>query len=156
MKTKSLAVLIISVAALGLNSCSKSSYDTGTAQPVLKLTSVTYPLSSVTDPAISGTATLQKINNQAKLTIELSGTMADHMYPAHIHFNSVAIGGGIAISLSDINGSSGKSVTIINSLDNGTPITYEQLLNFNGYINVHLSATQLGVIVAQGNIGSNF
>jgi hypothetical protein len=36
-----------------------------------------------------------------------------------------------------------KSTTTFKTLDNGTAITYQQLLNFDGYINVHLSATNL-------------
>jgi hypothetical protein len=47
------------------------------------------------------------------------------------------------------------SRTQVDSLDDGTAITYAALLTFDGYINVHLSAQQLGVIVAQGNIGTN-
>jgi hypothetical protein len=38
-----------------------------------------------------------------------------------------------------VNGSSGKSKTLVTQLDNGQPISYEQLLNFDGYVNVHLS-----------------
>jgi hypothetical protein len=33
------------------------------------------------------------------------------------------------------------------TLDNGTAITYQQLLNFDGYINVHLSATNLATLL---------
>ena len=47
------------------------------------------------------------------------------------------------------------SMTQVEALDNGTAITYDEILTFDGYINVHLSATQLSTIVAQGNIGSN-
>jgi hypothetical protein len=34
-------------------------------------------------------------------------------------------------------------------------ITYQELLNFDGYINVHLSASSLATLVAQGDIGQN-
>jgi hypothetical protein len=47
------------------------------------------------------------------------------------------------------------SMTNIMMLDDDTPISYEDLLTYNGYINVHLSMEQLATIVAQGNIGSN-
>jgi hypothetical protein len=140
-------------------SCSKeatTATNPQTHSPQMKVVSTTYPLASVSDPNISGTATFQQINNQTKITIQFSGTTPGQMYPAHIHHNSVAIGGGIAVSLNDVNGSSGRSVTIVSAMNNNTPLTYQDLLNFNGYINVHLSATQLSTIVAQGNIGSNF
>ena len=51
--------------------------------------------------------------------------------------------------------STGKSVTSANALKDGTAVTYESLLNYNGHINVHLSPTQLATRIAQGNIGSN-
>jgi hypothetical protein len=54
-----------------------------------------------------------------------------------------------------VDGASGMSMTNIMMLDDDTPITYEELLTFDGYINVHLSMQELATIVAQGNIGSN-
>lgn len=115
----------------------------------------TYQLKSVAVPSISGTVTFEKKNKATLVSIELTGTPNGGEHPAHIHFNSAAEGGGIAVSLDPVNGSSGKSKTLVTELDNGTPISYEQLLNFDGYVNVHLSASQLNVIVAQGDIGGN-
>ncbi|MGI8892495.1 MAG: CHRD domain-containing protein [Bacteroidia bacterium] len=115
-----------------------------------------YPLMSVSDPAISGYVSFQKAGPNTKVTIVLDGTMPGGDHPAHIHFNSAAQGGGIAISLKNVNGGSGRSTTIVNMLDNGTSVTYEDLLNFNGYVNVHLSPTNLATLIAQGDIGSNF
>ena len=48
------------------------------------------------------------------------------------------------------------SATQIEQLDDETSVTYDEILTFNGYINVHLGAgADLATIVAQGNIGSN-
>ena len=119
--------------------------------------STTYPLNSVSDPDISGTVTFQKVgNDRTKVTIILEGTEAGNTHPAHIHFNDIATGGGIAVSLSPVKGASGRSITFVTQEDDGTPLTYEDLLVYDGYVNVHLSATQLSTIVAQGNIGSNY
>ena len=115
-----------------------------------------YPLSSVTDSSISGTVSFQKAGPNTKVTIMLEGTMQDGDHPAHIHFNSAAEGGGIAISLNNVNGASGRSTTIVNMMDSGTAITYEDLLNFDGHVNVHLSPTNLATLIARGDIGSNF
>ena len=118
--------------------------------------STQYELSSVADASISGTATLyQRISGASLLEIELEGTPDDGVHPAHIHLNSAAEGGDIAISLSAVAGASGKSWTHIESDDEGNAITYEELLEFDGYINVHKSANELGVLVAQGDIGGN-
>ena len=115
-----------------------------------------YALHSVLVPTISGTATLHKrLSGASLLELELEGTPADGEHPAHIHANTAAEGGDIAISLSAVAGASGKSWTHIEADDAGTAISYEQLLEFDGYINVHKSIAELDVLVAQGDIGQN-
>jgi Cu/Zn superoxide dismutase len=114
-----------------------------------------YVLKSVAVPSISGTVTFEKKNKSTLISIELTGTPNGGVHPAHIHLNSAVEGGAIAISLDPVNGSSGKSKTLVTQLDNGTSISYEELLNFDGYVNVHLSPSDLATIVAQGDIGGN-
>ena len=115
-----------------------------------------YDLASVSNPAISGTATFKKrVNGTALVALMLMGTPADGVHPSHIHFNTAAEGGDVAISLSSVNGESGMSMTQVGMLNDGTAITYEELLNFDGYINVHVSADDLATLVAQGDIGQN-
>ncbi|WP_223446507.1 CHRD domain-containing protein [Polaribacter litorisediminis] len=105
---------------------------------------------------ISGGATfIENSNGSITAVLHLSGTPDGGSHPAHIHFNTAAEGGGIALSFNPVNGSDGQSVTTFSTLDDGTPITLDELMNFDGYINVHLSADQLGTIVAQGDIGQN-
>lgn len=118
--------------------------------------SKTFTLGSVSDPAISGTATfIENDDNSVTVTIDLSNTTAGNQHPAHIHLNTAAQGGGIAVSLDPIDGDTGESSTTFSQLDNGTAISYNQLLDFDGYINVHLSETDLATLVAQGDIGQN-
>ncbi|MBC8768241.1 CHRD domain-containing protein [Arenibacter sp. BSSL-BM3] len=115
-----------------------------------------YELSSAADANISGTATIYKrVSGASLLEIALEGTPADGEHPAHIHLNSAAEGGDIAISLSPVIGATGKSYTHIEEDDAGTALNYEALLEMDGYINVHRSATELDVLVAQGDIGVN-
>ena len=117
---------------------------------------VTYPLAAVAGSGVSGTATFAERNDGTTLvTLRVTGTPADGNHPAHIHYNSVAEGGAIAISLTNVNGATGISKTSVMVLDNNLPITYEELTTFDGYINVHLSPTDLATLVAQGNIGAN-
>ncbi|HYC83818.1 MAG TPA: CHRD domain-containing protein [Chryseosolibacter sp.] len=119
-------------------------------------TSKTYVLSPVSNPNISGNVTFaERKNGFSLVTISLQGTSAGGNHPAHIHVNDVATTGGIAKSLSNVDGATGKSRTDVRGLDNATAITYAQLLAFNGYVNVHLSAADLATLIAQGNIGSN-
>lgn len=115
-----------------------------------------YALGPVSDPAISGTATFaERVNGFTLVTIALTGTMEGDSHPSHIHNNSAEEGGGIAVDFKPIDGGTGISRTTIRALNNATPITYAELLEFNGYVNVHLSSDNLGTLIAQGNIGSN-
>lgn len=115
-----------------------------------------YVLGEVAGSGVSGTATFAKRKNGTSLvTLALSGTVDGGDHPAHIHNNDAATGGGIAINLVNVNGATGTSATNVGALNSGTAITYEELIGFNGHINVHLSSTQLGTRIAQGNIGSN-
>jgi Cu/Zn superoxide dismutase len=124
--------------------------------PSTELNSKTYNIGTEGNFGVSGTATFIE-NSDATLSIELDlqNTPAGGIHPAHIHINTAAEVGGIALTLEAVNGDTGKSKTTFTNLDNGTAITYQGLLDFNGYINVHLSAAELSVLVAQGDIGQN-
>ena len=121
-----------------------------------ELNSKTYTLGTAGDAGIFGTAKFIE-NSDATLSIEiaLENTVQASTHPAHIHFNTAAQGGDIALSLEAVVGATGKSKTTFTTLNDGTSINYQALLNFNGYINVHQSAQALDVLVAQGDIGQN-
>ncbi len=125
-------------------------------QNALTTNTVTYDLASVSDPSISGTATFTERNNgNTLIDIQLTGTPAGGDHPAHVHENDAATGGGIVISLTNVNGDTGQSLTSVSQLDDGTAVTYNDLIAFDGHINVHLSSDDLATLVAQGDIGSN-
>jgi hypothetical protein len=118
--------------------------------------SKTYTLNKKTDPAISGTATFaERKNGQTLITLSLEGTTDGGDHPAHMHANNAATGGGIVLDLVNVTGATGKSLTSVSALNDQTAITYDQLIDFNGYINVHLSDGNLATLIAQGDIGSN-
>ncbi len=115
-----------------------------------------YELKEMAVPGISGMATFyQRVNGEALAKLDIMNTPADGIHPAHIHFNSAAEGGGIAFSFNPVDGNTGMSYTNVAQLDDGTAFGYGDVENFDGYINVHLSAEALGTIVAQGDIGQN-
>ncbi len=125
-------------------------------QNALTGVSKTYDLNEKAAPGIEGTVTFfERINGEALSLIELINTPEGGIHPAHIHNNSAIEGGGIAISLNPIDGNTGISKTNIDMLDDGSAFSYSDVLVFDGYINVHLSAEELGTIVAQGDIGQN-
>lgn len=136
-----------------LSSCSNDDDNIGT-DPTEE--TKTYELKSVSDPDISGVAVFTKnADNSVTIELDIDGTPSDGVHPAHIHYNTAAETGDIALTLGTVDGATGTSEITVNALDDGTPITYEELLDFDGYINVHLSSTTLETIVAQGDIGQN-
>jgi len=115
-----------------------------------------YPLDPIGGSGVSGNATFTELSDGSiEVMLDLTGTQAGNSHPAHIHFNTAAEGGAIAISLMPVDGGTGNSTTTITELDDGSSITYSELMEFDGYINVHLSADELATIVAQGDIGQN-
>ena len=63
--------------------------------------------------------------------------------------------GGIVLDLNNVDGATGQSITEVDTLNDGTSVSYSELIDFNGYINVHLSSSDLATLVAQGDIGQN-
>ncbi len=125
-------------------------------QNALNGNTTSYPLSDVSDPNISGTALFaERANGTTLVSINLTGTTAGGDHPAHIHENDAATGGDVVLSLTNVNGDNGISVTNVTQWDDGTAVTYQDLIAYGGHLNVHLSAADLATLIAQGNIGSN-
>ncbi len=104
---------------------------------------------------VKGTATFAKVDDTTTtITVELTGTPATGDHPMHIHEGDITPGGGIYIALTNVNGATGMSVTTVTETRAGDPITYEELIAYDGYINVHLSADNLATVVANGEVGA--
>jgi plastocyanin len=135
------------------SSCSK---DDATVPEATVVNSKVYDLGAEGASGISGTATfIEKSDATLSIELVLKNTPQGGSHPAHIHLNTAAEGGNIALTLNSVDGSTGKSTTTFKTLDDGSAINYQALINFDGYINVHLSADKLGTLVAQGDIGQN-
>lgn len=114
-----------------------------------------YALAEIADSGVSGTVTFTKQDDQTTLiVIEVSGTETGNSHPAHIHSGSASTGGPIVVDFTPVDGATGRSETTVTQLNDGTPITYEELIAYNGHVNVHRSAADLAVIT-QGDVGSN-
>jgi hypothetical protein len=151
---KSLVLLLLTTPIL-LMSC--SSEQSGYPEPAVTIVnSKTYALSIASDSGVSGTAKIIEYSDaQIAIELDLNNTPMGGLHPAHVHFNTAAETGGIALSLEPVNGNTGKSTTAVVSFDDGSVANFSSLIDFNGYINIHLSAAELGTIVAQGDIGQN-
>ncbi len=117
---------------------------------------VTYPLGSAAVEEISGTVTFMKRKSDATLVqIQLENTPENGVHPSHIHLNSAVIGGGVIVPLSDVNGTTGIGLTDVTKDKNDIALTYNDLIDYDGHVMVHLSSSEMGTIVAKGDIGSN-
>jgi hypothetical protein len=95
------------------------------------------------------------MNGEALATIMLDGTPAGGMHPAHIHMNTAAESGAIAFTFNPVDGDTGMSMTNVSEFDDDTAFMYSDIMDYDGYVNVHASATDLATLAAQGNIGAN-
>ncbi|MFC6860305.1 CHRD domain-containing protein [Zunongwangia atlantica] len=146
---------VLLFAFLGLVSCSDD--DDANVDPPFEGQTEEYDLGAVGESGVSGTATFdENEDGSVTITLDLEGTTEGAMHPAHIHYNSAAEGGDIAISLEPVDGDTGISETTVSMLDDEeTSISFEDLIDFDGYINVHASADDLETLVAQTDIGGN-
>ncbi|MEJ2004814.1 MAG: CHRD domain-containing protein [Cyclobacteriaceae bacterium] len=156
MKINQISILILLLLSFTfITSCNDDDPD-DPLEPMPTGNTVTYELSERAVDGINGTVTFIE-NDDASTTVEISlnNTPAGGEHPAHIHANTAAEGGPIVITLGTVDGDTGESSITFSTSDDGTPITYTQLLDFDGHVNVHLSSSELSTIVAQGDIGQN-
>ena len=119
----------------------------------------TYSLDAVSNDGeipngVSATATFQELNdNRTLVTLELDdgSTESGLTHTAHIHDNDVEAGGDIAYFLGPIDGLEGSPGSSEYVVDAG----FDDLVEFDGYINIHENNSNLGTILGQGNIGAN-
>jgi CHRD domain len=114
--------------------------------------SETFTLSQVGSSGISGTAKYEKLSaTETKITLALTGANASKDYPAHIHVGDIPDAGAIYVELTAVDGATGNSETTVTKTKIGDAITYEQLLAYDGYINVH--EPDFSANVVQGETG---
>lgn len=115
----------------------------------------TYALADINDFGISGTVTFEKVSEtETKIDIALDGTPEGGSHPAHIHVGDADPGGAIYVTLGTVDGDTGTSTITVTETDERNAVTYDDLIDYDGYVNVHLSAEELGTIVAQGETGA--
>lgn len=150
------AVFAILLSIVFISSCDNDDADPDLEPPKETGNSKSFNLFLASTGLPEGTVKFTELDDgstKVEITIPSQGGSGSH--PAHIHKNTGAAGGDIAISLQNVESATGKSETIVVALDDGTVVTYQQLINFDGHVNVHLSDTDLATLVAQGDIGPN-
>ena len=115
---------------------------------VVPANETTYDLNIRDVLGVAGTVTFTETSNTSTtIDIELTGIPAG-THPAEIMTNSAMESGTTAIVLNPV-GLSGKSSTLT------TAMTYNQLIAFDGYVQVHLSNAEPNKVIAIADIGGN-
>ena len=115
--------------------------------------SKTYTLVETDDSNISGTAQFrERTDGSMVVTVDLEGTTSGQSYPVFIRSNSASETGVMIAELEPVSGATGTSATILSERDNGTALTYDQVLALNGTLVVTESDE---TVVSQTDIGSN-
>ncbi len=122
--------------------------------------SVSYDLDAVGDEGTAGSVTLEeRLNGETLITITLEETEEGSEHPSFIH--SGAIGdeqGDAVISLNPVqDGVSKTNISAFNGEgdEDGESVTYEELIEYDGSLNVYLSEEEMETMISHGNIGSN-
>lgn len=107
---------------------------------------IRYPVSSMNDSGITGLVIVKGDTRNSTITVLLQGTPAGGMHPMHFHAGNCDSNGDVVIPLNDLNGTTGTSRTVVN-------VPYGAIVGGDHYLNVHLSADDMGTIVACGEVG---
>ena len=158
--------LLLSI-GLVLTACGTNDPDTG---GTIELNSQSYNLGSQAylDVAEDAEVTFEELEDgTTEVTVDFGGEIgsAFDSHPAHIHAGDAGSSGAIVITLEPVDDATGMSTTTVTKFDDteeedgstttGADVTYEELIAYDGYVNVHLSAENLDVVFASANIGAN-
>ena len=151
------SLFIISFVIIGsLSSCDKSDALTSTAA----LRTKEIVLNATSGSAVTGKAVIaENADHSFNVQITLQNTVKDTVHVMHIHNGSIAYPGNISIPLTDIKGTGGQATATTLNIKSATtvggvakPLTYDSIIIYKGYFNVHYSAAQIDKIVANADI----
>ena len=151
-----LALVLAVIFSFSFSSCDKK--DVATTTATLRTKEII--LNPTAGNTQSGKAVIaENADHSFNVNITLQNTVKDTVMVMHIHNGSIASPGTIAIPLSNITGTGGQATgTTLNIASATSPtgttvaITYDNIIAYAGYFNIHYSAAQIATIVANGNI----
>ena len=150
------ALLLVIIFSFSFSSCEKK--DVATTTATLRTKEIT--LSPTAGNTQSGKAVIaENADHSFNISITLQNTVKDTIMVMHIHNGSITSPGTIAIPLTNITGTGGQATgttlniaTATSSTGTNAPITYDNIIIYAGYFNIHYSAAQIATVVANGNI----
>jgi hypothetical protein len=120
---------------------------------------ITHQLIQSSDYDISGIITFkERLDKSTLVEIQLEGTQGNIYHPVHLHLGDINTpDADIAALLTPVYGENGKSETLLTSLANESKISYQDILQLDASVKIHLAAEGLDsqIILAVANIGSN-
>ena len=149
---KNLQILIYFFALCLLNSCS---HDDDTPSAPTGVTK-SYELLNTNSSDLTGKVNfIENTNGSTTITIQLNNTVEGINNVVRLRNNTANIGGGIAVNLNDINGTTSTSETTITKLDNGEIVSYDELSEFSGYLSIEGKGNNTGEFYAYADLGPN-
>ncbi len=108
----------------------------------------------------TGTLVIKERNDgRAQIEVTINNVLQNAEHAVHLHFGSLEDNGVVATYLTTLKEEDGvgKSITILDRLDDNTTINFSQLSQFNGSIKIHFEASgpMENEILASTNIGLN-
>ncbi|MBL0200305.1 MAG: hypothetical protein IPP81_09035 [Chitinophagaceae bacterium] len=142
--------------SVSFSSCEKP--DVATTTATLRTKEIT--LTSTAGNTVSGKAVIaENADHSFNVSITLQNTVKDTVMVMHIHNGSITAPGTIAIPLTNITGTGGQATGATLNIASGTSaanttvaLTYDNIITYAGYFNIHYSAAQITNVVANGNI----
>ncbi len=160
MKFVQVRLLVFASALLvfSLYACEKSEEH---SNPTLR--SKEYVLNEVNGSGVNGKITItENADSSFNVWVAVNNSVKDTVHILHIHNGSISSPGNIAIPLTPFTGTGAaaesKTMNIKQAvLPDSTTVhlTYNGILNYTGYLDVHYSASKVDSLIGQGNIGSN-
>jgi uncharacterized surface protein with fasciclin (FAS1) repeats len=111
-----------------------------------KVGAIRYSVSASGDSGITGLVIVKGDTRNSTATVLVQGTPAGGVHPMHFHAGNCDSNGDVVIPLTDLNGTTGTSRTVVN-------VPYGTIVGGDHYLNVHLSSADMGTIVACGEVG---
>ncbi len=151
-----LMLLLAFVFSISFSSCEKA--DVATTTTTLRTKEII--LKSTSGNLQSSKAVIaENADHSFNVNITLQNTVKDTVMVMHIHNGSVASPGAIAIPLTNIIGTGGQATgttlnitTALSATGTIVPVTYDKIITYAGYFDIHYSAAQILKVVANGNI----
>lgn len=108
----------------------------------------------------SGILTIkERTDGKAQIEIVVQNVLPNSVHPIHLHYGSLDDNGNVATLLTELTEvkGTGKSVSILSTLENGNEISYQDLVNMDGSIKIHFEASGPleDALIASTNIGVN-